>query len=445
MSSKPTGGLAVALAVHRCWARHIYKIHFATRSATVTLKVNTGRHSDDTMSLQLTTMHAPSLLNHTPGELDVAWHEVAHNLKGNRSIRILLADANCELSRARGHDHDDDAARATRDDDDTRSPHDAIPAPTDTTTPTARTNGQAQQHKRAKHARNEQARTTWAHLKGMNMRPCNAYATWWDTCHRHYLTDDPDYKDDDRERQQQRHDTTTTTTARLQDTPRPHMQRRDARRGNSPPAQPATALPTAHPHTSHLPQTPRRREQNAATAMATPIKTLPPSTTPLALHDYNNHSSPNTDAARARAAAPNGRTHTMGVSTGQGYPGLPTDATASTTTDATYSTGHDGHDLTTIPAPPPGNHQPSINANTPTTATLHQTAHDPPPNHPHPTEQQQTHDYGHDHARDAPAPQTDRRRDIPCRRRHERWTWTAAYGESDTTTTSTTSASTSDP
>lgn len=134
LGAKPQGGFAVAIAVHRRWTRYIYHIHFATRSCTVTLRVPTGRVADDTASLQLTTLHAPSLLNHTTDELDVAWHEVVENLRCKRSIRILMTDANCHLGRLQHEQkhapHEDETATH-----DARRRDAAIPTPEDAAPP----------------------------------------------------------------------------------------------------------------------------------------------------------------------------------------------------------------------------------------------------------------------------------------------------------------------
>lgn len=186
LGSKLAGGVAVATAIHKRWARYVYHIHFATRSCTVTLRVPTGRFSDDTTSLKLTTMHAPSPLNHTHEELDVSWHEVAENLKGKRCIRVLMVDANCDLGRACEHDDDDDGSAneatttTTRNDD----------RDTDTTQQQQHHHTQRDETKRnrrkATYAMNEKARTTWMHVKGMTLRPCSATSAWWNTCRRHY-------------------------------------------------------------------------------------------------------------------------------------------------------------------------------------------------------------------------------------------------------------------
>lgn len=49
----------------------------------------TGSHADDRTAFQLTTLHAPSNLNHTTDEEDFVSEEVANNLKGNRNDQAL--------------------------------------------------------------------------------------------------------------------------------------------------------------------------------------------------------------------------------------------------------------------------------------------------------------------------------------------------------------------
>lgn len=123
--------------------------------------------------LQTNTAHTPPSVNLAMDKIDRMWATISDNLKGKRCVRIVAGDMNAELTEC--NDKDDAAADqevpqlSRRAEDEGDEPRGAANASQTTARDHARRRSQ-------QHGAREQTRLTWAHLPGMKVRPCNAYA-----------------------------------------------------------------------------------------------------------------------------------------------------------------------------------------------------------------------------------------------------------------------------
>lgn len=148
---RQTGGWPVAIILNRRWkncVRHWTLQH--SRNASVTLQLRTGTSLTDCTTLQFTTAHLPSTMNHDAEELDGTLQTLAETQRGKRTIRMVGLDATVDMTR--NYNGDDDHTN-----DDT----------TATTTTTTRTSTRARRPLPSSHERTTQPRTTMTQATGV--------------------------------------------------------------------------------------------------------------------------------------------------------------------------------------------------------------------------------------------------------------------------------------